>query len=410
MIERAHEPLPRVSKQIGVGDIRLSEREKRYVNEVLDSNRLSYGPFTERFEAQFARLHDCAYAVFCNSGTSALQVALAALKERHGWQDGDEVLVPATTFIATSNVVLHNRMQPVFVDITLADYGMDPEAMSAHVTPRTRAVIPVHLCGLPCSIGPIMEVAARHHLAVIEDSCETMFCRYHGRSVGAFGAIGCFSTYVAHLIVTGVGGLATTSDPDLALVLKSLCNHGRDGIYLKIDDDQGVSRERLFEIVARRFSFVRLGHSLRGTELEAALGLAQLEQREAMLAARRANAATLTTGLADLADRLSPPPHPAGRDHAYMMYPVRLTHGAAARQALVNFLEESGIETRDLFPLLTQPIYRAMFGDLSAQYPVARAVADTAFYVGCHPGMTDDDVGHVIDRFHAFPWPAARRR
>jgi dTDP-4-amino-4,6-dideoxygalactose transaminase len=412
MMSPTYEPpgdVPRVKRQIGVGDIRLSEREKRYVNEVLDANRLSYGPYTERFETEFARLHDCAHAVFCNSGTSALQMALAALKERHGWRDGDEVLVPATTFIATSNVVLHNRMQPVFVDITLTDYGMDPEAMAPRITPRTRAVIPVHLCGLPCSIGPIMEVARRHRLEVIEDSCETMFARYHGRAVGAFGAIGCFSTYVAHLIATGVGGLATTNDPDLALTLKSLCNHGRDGIYLRMDDDQGVSRERLFEIVARRFSFVRLGHSLRGTELEAALGLAQLEQREAMLAARRGNAATLTAGLADLRDRLSLPPHPAGRDHAYMIYPVRVHGGPALRHALVCFLEEAGIETRDLFPLLTQPIYRSMFGDLTGQYPVAAGLTASGFYVGCHPGMTAADMDYVIDRFHAFPWPAIQR-
>jgi len=399
-----------VKKQVGVGDVQLSELAKRYVNEVLDANRLSYGPYSERFEAEFARLHGCAHAVFCNSGTSALQVALAALRERHGWRDGDEVLVPATTFVATSNIVIHNRMQPIFVDVTLADYGMDPEDMARHITPRTRAVIPVHLCGLPCSIGPIMEVARRRGLEVIEDSCETMFARYHGTTVGAFGAVGCFSTYVAHLVVTGVGGLATTNDGDLALTLKSLCNHGRDGIYLKIDDDQGVTRERLVEIVARRFSFVRLGHSLRGTEMEAALGLAQLEEREAMLAARRANASALRAGLADLTGRLALPPHPAGRDHAYMIFPLRVQGGAALRQALVNFLEESGIETRDLFPLLTQPIYRALFGDLTTKYPVASDLAASGFYVGCHPGMSQGDLDYVIDRLHAFPWPDRRRR
>jgi len=399
-----------VKKQVGVGDVQLSELAKRYVNDVLEGNRLSYGPYSARFEAEFARLHECAYAVFCNSGTSALQMALAALKERHGWRDSDEVLVPATTFIATSNIVIHNRMQPVFVDVTLTDYGMDPEDMARRVTPRTRVVIPVHLCGLPCSIGPLLDIARRHGLHVIEDSCETMFARYHGQTVGSFGAIGCFSTYVAHLIVTGVGGLATTNDPDLALTLKSLCNHGRDGIYLKIDDDQGVSRERLFEIVARRFAFVRVGHSLRGTEMEAALGLAQLEERDTMLAARRRNASILRAGLADLGDRLTLPPHPAGRDHAYMMYPLRVSGGAATRQALVNFLEESGIETRDLFPLLTQPIYRRLFGDLAPRYPVASELTASGFYVGCHPGMTDADLAHVIDRFHAFPWPAARPR
>lgn len=397
-----------MKKQIGIGSIHLSEREKRYVNDVLDSDRLSYGPFSERFEAEFARLHGCTYAVFCNSGTSALHVAVAALKERHGWREGDEVLVPATTFIATSNIVLHNGLRPVFVDVTLDDYGMDPAAIADHITPRTRAIIPVHLCGLPCSIGPIMDVAWRHGLVVIEDACETMFARYDGRTVGSFGAIACFSTYAAHLIVTGVGGLATTNDPDLALMLKSLCNHGRDEIYLKIDDDQGVSRERLFEIVARRFSFVRLGHSLRATEMEAALGLAQIEQRDSMLAARRENARALTTGLADLADRLVPPPHPSGRDHVYMMYPVRVRGTPALRQELVNFLEESGIETRDLFPLLTQPVYQALFGDLTARYPVATALANTGFYVGCHPGMSEVDVSYVIERFHDFPWPAHR--
>lgn len=398
-----------MKKQVGVGDVQLSEVAKRYVNEVLATNRLSYGPYSERFEAEFARLHDCAHAVFCNSGTSALQVALAALRERHGWRDGDEVLVPATTFIATSNIVIHNRMQPVFVDVTLADYGMDPEDMARRITTRTRAVIPVHLCGLPCSIGPIMDVAQRHGLEVIEDSCETMFARYHGKTVGAFGAVGCFSTYVAHLVVTGVGGLATTNDGDLALTLKSLCNHGRDGIYLKIDDDQGVSRERLVEIVARRFSFVRLGHSLRGTEMEAALGLAQLEEREVMLAARRANASILRAGLADLTDRLELPPHPAGRDHAYMMFPLRVHGGADLRQRLINFLEENSIETRDLFPLLTQPISRALFGDLTPDYPVASTLAASGFYLGCHPGMSRGDLDYVIDHLHAFSWPGRGR-
>jgi dTDP-4-amino-4,6-dideoxygalactose transaminase len=398
-----------VKTQVGVGDVRLSELARRYVNEVLATNRLSYGPYSERFEAEFARLHGCAHSVFCNSGTSALQMALAALRERHGWRDGDEVLVPATTFIATSNIVIHNRLRPVFVDVTLADYGMDPEDMGRHITPRTRAVIPVHLCGLPCSIGPIMEVAQRHRLQVIEDSCQTMFVRYHGITVGAFGAVGCFSTHAAHLVVTGVGGLATTNDGDLALTLKSLCSHGRDGSYLKIDDDQGVSRERLTEIVARRFSFVRLGHSLRGTEMEAALGLAQLEEREPMLKARRANAAALRAGLADLTGRLALPPHPAGREHAYMVFPLRVHGGADERRALVNFLEDNGIETRDLFPLLTQPIYRARFGDLTAKYPVASELATSGFYVGCHPGMSQADLDYVTDRLHAFPWPGRRR-
>jgi dTDP-4-amino-4,6-dideoxygalactose transaminase len=391
-----------MKKQLGVGDLRLSDLEKRYVNQVLDSNRLSYGPFTERFEAEFARLHDCRYAIFCNSGTSALHMTLAALKERHGWADRDEVLVPATTFIATSNIVLHNGMRPVFVDISLKDYGIDPGLIADKITPRTRAIIPVHLCGLPCDIGAVMDEARRHGLAVIEDSCETMFARYEGRSVGSFGEVGCFSTYVAHLLVTGVGGLATTNDPDLAVTLRSLCNHGRDSIYLKIDDDQDVKGERLWEIVSRRFSFVRLGHSFRATEMEAAIGLAQLEQRESMLEARRKNAAYLTAGLSDLQDRFLLPPWPEGRDHVFMLYPILLLDRRLPKSRIVNFLEDHSIETRDLFPLLTQPVYRKMFGDLIEEYPVAREVEEWGFYIGCHPGMTPSNLDCVIQKFHAL--------
>src|SRR6266705_5825035 len=113
-------------RQITLGTLNISQQGKDYVNDALNSNRLSYGKYTAKFEAEFARLHECKHAIFMNSGTSALQVALAALKERHGYRDGDEVLVPATTFIATSNIAIHNRMQPIFVDVTLADYGMDP--------------------------------------------------------------------------------------------------------------------------------------------------------------------------------------------------------------------------------------------------------------------------------------------
>src|SRR5438552_8720646 len=130
--------------KVPVGDLRLGPKEKRYLAEVIDSNRLSYGPFSQRFESLFAEQHDCKYAIFCNSGTSALNMALAALKERHVWQDGDEVLVPAVTFIATSNIVLHNRMTPVFVDVDPLTYNLDPARIEERITPRTRAIIPVH--------------------------------------------------------------------------------------------------------------------------------------------------------------------------------------------------------------------------------------------------------------------------
>ena len=146
-------------REVSVGTLKISKKAKQYVNQVLDSNRLSYGPFLQKFEHDFARIHDCKIALTSNSGTSSLQVALQAMQEIHGWADGDEVLVPAVTFVATSNIVLHNRMVPVFVDVDKDFYEMDPALLEAKITPKTRAIIPVHLFGQPCDMDPIIAIA-----------------------------------------------------------------------------------------------------------------------------------------------------------------------------------------------------------------------------------------------------------
>lgn len=378
---------------VTVGELRLGSKEREYLAAVIDSNRLSYGPWTQKFEADFATMHDSRYAIFCNSGTSALHIAVAALKELYGWEDGDEVIVPSITFVATVNVVLHNRLTPVFVDVDSKTYNLDPDLLEAKITPRTRAILPVHLLGLPADMGPIAECARRHNLRIIEDSCETMFARYRGRSVGAWGDIGCFSTYIAHYIVTGVGGFATTSDPDLAVMLKSLMNHGRDSIYLSIDDDDTNNPEKLFEIVARRFRFVHLGHSFRCTEMEAAIGLAQLESKDAIVAQRKSIARQYIERLSPLQDVLQLPTVPHDRDHVFMLFPIVLRQGD--KRDLVNHLESNGIETRDLLPLLNQPVYQKMFGNLEPSYPVAEWLNRCGFYIGCHQYLTEESVEHV---------------
>lgn len=396
-IRRASRP---ASREVGVGGFAVSPRARGYVDRVLRSGRLSYGPFHRRFESAFAAEHDSRFAAFCNSGTSALHIAVQALKEKHGWKDGDEVLVPAVTFIATSNVVLHNRLTPVFVDVDPLTYTLDPAKLAAKLTKRTRAVMPVHLLGLPADMDPILSVARRKKLAVIEDSAETMFARYKGRKVGSMGDIGCFSTYVAHYIVTGVGGLATTSDPDLAVRLRSLMNHGRDSIYLSIDDDKDAKGAELHEIVSKRFQFVSVGHSFRATELEAALGLAQLEEKDRIVKARVAMARRLSAGLREFSHRLQLPTCPPGRDHTFMLYGLVLR--GEDKTPLVNFLEDRGVETRDMLPLLNQPVYRSLFGDLEPEYPVARGLNRSGFYVGCHQYMTAADADHVIACFREY--------
>ena len=389
-----------MDREIGVGGFAVSPLARRYVNEVLDSNRLSYRPVPPRVAAAVAAEHDSKHSVFCNSGTSALQIALQALKEKHGWADGDEVIVPSVTFIATSNIVLHNRMVPVFADVDPRTYTLDPVKFEAAITPRTRAVIPVHLLGLPADMDPISAIARKRGLSVIEDSAETMFAKYKGRKVGSLGDIGCFSTYIAHYIVTGVGGLATTSDPDLAVRLRSLMNHGRDSIYLSIDDDKDATGKKLHEIVAKRFQFVSVGHSYRATELEAALGLAQLEEKDGIVAARTGMAARLSAGLKEFEGRIQLPFSPPDRDHTFMLYGLVLKNEDKA--PLVNFLEDRGVETRDMLPLLNQPVYKKLFGDIESKFPVAKHLNRSAFYIGCHQYMTENDADYVIAQFREY--------
>jgi perosamine synthetase len=385
------------SVEITLGHLNISDQGKKYVNQCLDNNRLSRGEFTARFEKEFSKIHQTQYGVFCNSGTSALQIALAALRERHGYQDGDEVLVPAITFIATSNVVLQNNLTPVFVDVDPYTFNMDPSKIEERITSRTRAIIPVHLFGLPCNMEEVMYYSTTHGLQVIEDSCETMFAGINGKSVGSFGDMACFSTYVAHLIVGGVGGLVTTNDKELDTMCRSLMAHGRDSIYTCLEDDDNPTKD----IIERRYKFDRVGYSYRCTEIEAAIALSELERWEDNIKARRGNAALLTQLLARFEDYLQLPCIPRGYDHSFMMFPMVCKAGID-REALLMYLETHGIETRYMFPLLSQPVYRRLFPGMAEKYPVAQHLESKGFFVGMHQGMGTESMQHIARTFAGY--------
>ncbi len=391
------------TEQLGVGSLTISEKEKEYVNQALDNNRLSYGPFSKKFEDQFAKLHGAMFAVMSNSGTSALQVALAALKEHYDWNDGDEILIPSVTFIATSNVAIMLNLVPIFVDVDPQTYNIDPELIEAKITSRTKAIIPVHLYGLPANMNPIMDIARKYNLRVVEDSCETMFVSAYGKPVGSHGDVGCFSTYVAHFLVTGVGGLSITSDHELAVMMRSLCNHGRDGIYLNIDDDKGKHGKDLSMVIQKRFEFIRLGYSYRVTELEAALGVAQLEIKDQILKTRQENAHYLIEGLRPLekAGYLQLPSVPDYAEHAFMLFPI-VASDNTDREALTLYLEEHLIETRPMMPLINQPFYIERFGDIEDDYPVAKRINKDGFYIGCHQGFSTQDLDYITQKFKDF--------
>lgn len=384
--------------QIGVGTFTTTPRMRQLVNAVLDTGRISYGPMSRTFEQRFAEIHQSRFAVLSNSGTSSLHVALQTLKELHGWQDGDEVIVPALTFVATVNIILHNKLTPVLVDVERDYYGIDVTQIEDAITPRTRAIMPVHLFGQPCDMQSVMEIAQRRGLKVVEDSCECMFVGHHGRSAGSWGDIGCFSTYVAHLLTTGVGGLATTNDPDIAACMRSLVNHGRDGIYISIDDDAGKSGEALREVISRRFRFERIGHSFRITELEAALGLAQLDDWQPMIAQRQHNASVLRGVLLPLSDYIQLPKIRPNTGHSWMMYPLVLRD--EPKDALCQHLEAHGIETREMLPLIAQPCYKGLWEP--DDYPVAQWIDRCGLYVGIHQDLTSEDLGRMATTIQEY--------
>lgn len=382
----------RVGTRIGVGTSDVTAEDRRRVQAVLESGRLSAGPFMAAFESRFAEVHERRFASMCNSGTGALQLSLQALKQRYEWADGAEVIVPAMTFVATVNVVLFNGLQPVLADVDSTTYTLDPEAFEAAITPRTVAVMPVHVFGQAADMTAIMAIANRHGLRVVEDSAEATGVRHRGRMVGSFGDFGCFSTYMAHLVTTGVGGLAVTDDEVNATLFRSLMNHGRNPRYLRIDDDTGLTDEELIEVVWSRYDFKSIGQSYRVTEMEAALGIGQLERLDATLARRREVAGWLFEEL----DRpeLQLPLTAEGNEHAYMMFAL-VCRNRALRDRLVVALERAGVETRFLLPILGQTCYAGLLEYPRGTYPVAERLGDRGFYIGSHPGMTRDDVARI---------------
>lgn len=373
-----------------VGTFVATDEMKVLINQVLETGRLSYGPLSRQFEKEFSYRHGCAYGVLSNSGTSSLHVALQAMKELYGWQDGDEVIVPALTFVATVNVIYHCNLTPVLVDIEPDYYAINPDLIYDAMSSRTRCIIPVHPFGQPAYMAKIMKIARDSDLLVIEDSCECMFVDHDDKPVGSWGDVGCFSTYVAHIITGGVGGIATTNNYDLAWVMRSLVNHGIDLAHLPT----GTHYDPTF--LSRDFRFGRIGHSFRVTELEAALLLPQLATADRNTVHRALNAAKIAKIFSPYEDVAQLPKWRENTEDAHMVFPIAMLY--STKTAIMEHLRKNDIEVRDALPLTSQPCYNFH----EADYPVARWMNESGFYIGCHPGLTDEDFDHlqiVIDEY-----------
>ena len=349
----------------------LDGRETEYVMECMASSWISSsGRFIGEFEAAFAAFCGVKHAVAVNNGTTALHLALVAL----GLGPGDEVLVPDLTYIASANAVKYCGATPVFVDNERRTFNLDPEALEAKITPRTRGIIPVHLYGHPVDMDPVLEIARRHNLFVLEDAAEAIGATYKGRRVGGLGDCATFSFFGNKIITTGEGGMVTTNDDALARNLRLYRGQGMD--------------------LERRYWFPVIGYNYRMTNIAAAIGLAQMERIEAHLAARQRVAAGYNARLAALGEKLILPLSENWAGHVYWMYTVLLTQpDLKSRDELIMAMDQEGIETRPVFyPMHVMPPYAEPEG----VYPNADWCSERGVNLPTHAGLTDDDLDRIV--------------
>lgn len=333
----------------------LGDDERAAVDRVLRSGHLAGGSEVAAFESEFAALVDGRECVAVNSGTSALFLGLMAA----GVGPGDEVIVPSFTFAATANAVAAVGATPVFADIDAATFCLDPAAVTAAVTSRTAAIMPVHLYGHPANLQALGEVADRHGLALFEDAAQAHAARWQGRPVGSFGAFGAFSFYPTKNMTSGEGGMITTADPQLARRARLLRNQGMEQRYRN-------------EVV---------GHNMRMSDLHAAIGRVQLGRLPGFTARRQSNAAFLTENLPGVRVPLVSP----GAEHVYHQYTLRVSD----RDRLRASLEQRGVGSDVYYPI---PVHALPSFDRKLDLPETERAAAEVLSIPVHPGLDASDL------------------
>ena len=348
----------------------MGPEEQAAVAAVLSSGQLAQGARVAEFESAFARYVGCEEAVAVSSGTEALRLALLAA----GVGPGDEVVVPALTFVATASSVIMCGGVPVVADVDPRTFCLDPASTEAAMSERTRAVVPVHLYGHPADLDALMAVCRGRGVVVIEDAAQAHGARYKGKRVGAIGTCGCFSFYPTKNMTTGEGGMVTTHDHDIAGRLRLLRQHGQAGPY----------------------DYRLLGYNSRMTEVEAAIGLVQLGKLERFNEARRLNAAELTEGL----DGAVVTPEVAlWAEHVYHQYTVR----AQGRDGLRAHLQSRGVATGVYYPqALSQLPVLAGAARVPARPAVAEALCAEVLSLPVHPGLAPGDVEAIVAGVRSF--------
>lgn len=395
-------PIPPSGKVIGAAEL------ANLVDASLDG-WLTTGRFNQSFERRLATFIGRKFALTTNSGSSANLLAVSALTSPYlgarALLPGDEVITVAAGFPTTVNPILQNGLVPVFVDVKLGTYNVDPERIAAAVTPRTRAIMLAHTLGNPFDLDAVGEIARKHDLWLVEDCCDALGSTYRDRKVGTFGHIGTLSFYPAHHITMGEGGAIFTDDPELKRILTSIRDWGRD-CYCEPGHDNTCRKRFKWQLgelpqgYDHKYTYSHLGYNLKITDMQAAVGLAQMDRLEGFIDARKANFATLHRRLAPYAEFLVLPEATPGSDPAWFGFPLTVREGAPIRRAeLVAHLEAHRVGTRLLFAgnLLRQPYFAGRNFRVSGTLGNTDTVMNQTFWLGIYPGLDAQHLEYTAD-------------
>ena len=375
---------------------------------------LTTGRFASQFEREFARTVGVRHAILCNSGSSANLLATSALTS---WKlgdrqlrPGDEIITVAAGFPTTVNPALQHGLVPVFLDVDLGTYDIDVRRLEEAVTPKTRAIILAHTLGNPFNLDAITDLAKRHGLWLVEDSCDALGSTYRGTHVGTFGDLATVSFYPAHHITMGEGGCVLTNAPKMKTILESFRDWGRD-CWCEPGKENTCGKRFDWQLgdlphgYDHKYIYSHIGYNLKATDMQAAVGVAQLKKLPGFIEARKKNFATLMAGLSELREFFVFPQATDGSDPSWFGFPLMVRSGAPfGRTELVTFLNQKKIASRMLFGgnLVRQPAYQKIRHRVVGRLTKADVTMNQAFWIGVYPGLSSDALEYVATSFHSF--------
>ena len=392
----------------------FDEEEIQYLVDSSLDFWLTTGRFADQFEREFAKLIGVREAILVNSGSSANLLAVSALtSEKLGDRSlmpGDEVITVAAGFPTTVNPIIQNGLVPVFIDVDIPTFNADVSQLEAAVSERTRAVIFAHTLGNPFDLDAVTTFTKKHNLWLIEDCCDAVGSTYRGQKVGTFGDLATVSFYPAHHITMGEGGCVLTNKPLLRTIVESFRDWGRDCWCAPGKADTCGKRFdwQLGELphgYDHKYIYSHIGYNLKATDMQAAVGVAQLKKLPGFIEARKKNFATLMAGLSELRKFFVFPQATDGSDPSWFGFPLMVRSGAPfGRTELVTFLEQKKIASRMLFGgnLVRQPAYQKIRHRVVGKLTNADVTMNQAFWIGVYPGLSSDALEYVATSFHSF--------